>query len=1232
MARNTNPDARSKSLTREPSGLTLLSGRKPATKTLGLNADGVLDVTKGFENQSGFAYSHMDAPDIWALFEGLKEASKDPNVFVIRGALRGHVAPDKKVYRRKDVSKWRDDAHFEECPRSWVMIDIDKQPLDDIDLINNPKETVKRAVNKFLPDCYQNVSFVWQLSSSAGIGDNNGLLSVHFWFILDRPIGEAELKTVHMLKAPAVDRSLFQTVQVHYIAAPIFENDISDHLPKRIGLVELKSHEVSLPVMPAEVVASAYRTLGTGPTGTVHGFENKLKLIGDGDGLEGFHAVLIAAVSSYVYGKFEYEIDADWLKARLREAIDKAPKRAGRDASDYLSDAYLDQNIDTAVNKFCQAITTPKYPAPTMTPAQARGELKSSLWGAADQHFKALDEWEKVNKPYQDCYSKVYDRLEAAAKKSVEQRGLEYDAIVESKEIRRAVWSDPELGSLEEPGPPPKAIWNLAVGVGLGKTEQAFKLIKYVRDKALALLRADRQADDANKLSDATRIALQRLTRAVLAVPTHKLADEAVERAQKAGLSPGAFRGRLYEIKDTGEHPMCKRASDVRLCIDAGLPVASSMCKSGDAECKFRRVCGYYSQMKLLEGCDVVMVPHASLFHKMPPINSRGLLIIDEQFVFDGVRLRRALPVSELRKNNDKVYVKGDDDKMVVDDDLTTKLYHYREMAADGLIESADGNLSGSSMRKISTNEVVHAIRLEWQTVVHFPVYPGMSRKRLFKALASVSAIKRRRLRVDFWMALLALVKSDRKQKSGWLVRGVDDEGRAVVHVGGRASIKDGWFDGLAICLDATSSPDLVQLYFPKHEVVAPPPIEAIQAKVTVLQTIDQTFSASMCIPDVGLEPEERQRRENRAREVYRFICLRASEFRDQGADGIDVLVVCQQALEEHFVELGLPDNVDIAHFNATRGIDRWGGVRCEITIGRTLPSPVDVEVLAENLTGWAVEKVAVGRWYPRQPAGIDVGSGVGLTVQGEHHPDPMVETVRKQICEAELVQVAGRGRGVNRSADTPLHLDVLTNVCLPVEVGQPIRWEDNAPGRIEEMVGLGLLPEGPAAAAMVYPELWPTANAAKMAARNAQTSRINVKEPDVPSLYTNAPLNGVKPLLNRNSRDLTPFSPNRTGYHLLGPFDALVKAWGIKPLAFGAISRMQFAQARVERPDKRALKFKFLFDPHLIPNPEVWLSERTGLNLTVKHIATPSLQLPQTTDAPLREKSWKARVGGAKQ
>ncbi len=84
----------------------------------------------------------------------------------------------------------------------------------------------------------------------------------------------------------------------------------------------------------------------------------------------------------------------------------------------------------------------------------------------------------------------------------------------------------------------------------------------------------------------------------------------------------------------------------------------------------------------------------------------------------------------------------------------------------------------------------------------------------------------------------------------------------------------------------------------------------------------------------------------------------------------------------------------------------------------------------------------------------------------------------------------------------------------------------------------------------------------------------------------------------------MRPFSATNTTSSLVGSIGVLIKSWGLKPLAFGALPNMVFAQARVERQNKRTLKFKFLFDPNLIHDPESWLSERTDLGVEVEIFA----------------------------
>jgi hypothetical protein len=74
---------------------------------------------------------------------------------------------------------------------------------------------------------------------------------------------------------------------------------------------------------------------------------------------------------------------------------------------------------------------------------------------------------------------------------------------------------------------------------------------------------------------------------------------------------------------------------------------------------------------------------------------------------------------------------------------------------------------------------------------------------------------------------------------------------------------------------------------------------------------------------------------------------------------------------------------------------------------------------------------------------------GMSSTVETDKHPDPLTEAIRGSICEAELMQAIGRGRGVRRNASCPLDIVILGNVPLPIKLDTVAAWEpldvDNA-------------------------------------------------------------------------------------------------------------------------------------------------------------------------------------------
>lgn len=724
------------------------------------------------------------------------------------------------------------------------------------------------------------------------------------------------------------------------------------------------------------------------------------------------------------------------------------------------------------------------------------------------------------------------------------------------------------------------SILSINVDVGLGKTDAAIKAIpqlKQMADKSLAKIEQsfltvtdtsviEMLAADKNKLMQLKRI--------VFAVPQHRLGDEIVPRCKEVGLNAAVFRGRLAENPNAHGQCMCLKPDEVQKVTEIGLSVSQTMCinKKMGAECDLFYSCPYQLQIDIVGGADVAVVPHASLFHEMPSIGDRGMLIIDETFIFSGLRGMAdtgnplILSLEELCLDTDKVFHKGK-----VSTDRTEELHQARLLAANTIERHPIGHIERSRFQDEEWPKVIqNVISYEWGTALRNSIWPGMPKNRFWSIVKTVKGTPGRQKRVLFWRAFHALVSHNNIEQSGWLIRTEDEDEKPAVEIRLRENIKRDWCGGSIVTLDATQSAELTKHFFPNRKMLTEPAITTKMDHVRVLQTVDKSFSASTVIPNDGLAVKEQKRRTNRAREVWRWINLRAIQYRGLGVGTIDVLVICQLKFEKILTEWGLPENIETAHFNALRGLDRWGGVRCVIVIGRTVPPPAVVEGIAETITGSAVDR-SVGEsetewWYPKNVVGINVGNDQGWPVNMDRHPDRVAEAVRKQICDAELVQAIGRGRGVNRTWENTLQIDILTNVCLPLVVHEPVRWSEIAPGKIDEMICMGLLPGSYMAAALIYPDIWGSEDAARKSGHKPKTEKLH--------------------------------APAKTGQ-----IPYIYSIWSLSGFSTGPTKRMALAHATISRPKKRALRFDFLFDEHLIPNPGSWLTDRISMNVEVQHL-----------------------------
>lgn len=277
-----------------------------------------------------------------------------------------------------------------------------------------------------------------------------------------------------------------------------------------------------------------------------------------------------------------------------------------------------------------------------------------------------------------------------------------------------------------------------------------------------------------------------------------------------------------------------------------------------------------------------------------------------------------------------------------------------------------------------------------------------------------------------------------------------------------------------ALHLDATLRPELASVVL--HGLVTIS-IDA-EAPHQQIRLIAGSFGKSMICPAGKSRTEERQRRENRLREVVDYARWHAKRH-----SGRRVLVVTYKDAEPAFS--GIP-GVETAHFNAVAGLDNWCDVACLMLIGRPLPSSNDLHRLSGVLFG---QSTTGG--YSSALIRVPMRNGTSV-LKAIRHTVGAAETVRAAICDDELVQALGRGRGVNRNSEMPLEIHILGDVVLPILHDSVAPWESVRPDVFQRMLLAGVAVDSPADAVVLHPELFGTSEQARKAFDRAAFSGQN--------------------------------------------------------------------------------------------------------------------------------------------
>lgn len=626
-----------------------------------------------------------------------------------------------------------------------------------------------------------------------------------------------------------------------------------------------------------------------------------------------------------------------------------------------------------------------------------------------------------------------------------------------------------------EAGPPP--VHAVKVDVGGGKSLAA-------RKAAAAFIARRRAAGDGKAV-------------VVFATPTHKLADEqaiafeALPAARAAGLVAGIWRGRSAPDPDAPGELMCRNLDAVHDAQAAGANVQRAVCKGkapdgSETECPFFQACGYQRQRQ--RKADAWFVAHEMMFQEKPAaIGDVAAIVPDEGMWATGLEGASGRPVTLALDSL------ASDHTVSGSADATERLRFLRDRIGDVLRAQPDGHLhrdviEAEGFTALSAQE---ARVLEWRRHVDPAMHPGMTQADRKAAVKAAEGNRTVRRLVAFWRAVEGLLSDGGPEASGWveLATERDDKGAVrVLRLKGRKEVRDGW-KAPTLVIDATLSVDLVRPFWPQVELTADVTIEAPHQHIA--QVVDVSFSKRRLLAWDGAPEDRKRSAAKNLRNLHATICGFA-----RGHAPRPVLVVAQKAVEEALPGCGpLPPNVILGHHNAVAGRDEWTTTTGEtikgadlsglLVVGRTLPGPGDVERLAEALTGAAVPPLP--GWYDRVKVAREMVEGQAIEGEAERHPDPTAEAIRWQICEGELVQILGRGRGVNRDADNPLSVLILTDIPLPVPVNQMLTLADLAPSPRDLMLAAGgIAYDNPTDAAAAYPALWATRERAKDAFKYA--------------------------------------------------------------------------------------------------------------------------------------------------
>ena len=501
--------------------LTLLfaaNGKKLAKR---INADGS---KQGYDLAYQFQCLSTPVASINDLFNIMRYVSQHPerNICIIRGKPHDHIR-EGQVHKRR-LSNYMD------VPRSWAMFDIDDLALPEA-VDPTSQAAVVYAISK-MPACFHDRDCVYHFSSSAGLARQ--VFKGHLAFLLEEPVGSADLRNwaVKYVNQDSdlvkIDPALFNAVQIHYIADPIFEDLSMDPFAgqSRVGLIQGTHRRVPVssiiepPVpivlapMPERVVVRDRHRASSATS-----WQSALNEIHD-DRL-GLHNGIVHVIKRAVQEsgiEFDRFVIKDAIRQRVAQAITEGS--IGRKQS-YLDeetgDERLDRTFDWAIGRgfairYIERSKTPSFSdalteLEAITTAQKPGQhaIADYAFTAARIGFFQCPSRMRLDDMLAAVHAAAHHQLQASFWEVIEQRLRDrYQQLVQSTLSTRKITRHQTImiRSLDEIDTTKPGIHMVKAPMGSGKTEQVARRVVEQSNGLACVInhRISLSADLANRL------------------------------------------------------------------------------------------------------------------------------------------------------------------------------------------------------------------------------------------------------------------------------------------------------------------------------------------------------------------------------------------------------------------------------------------------------------------------------------------------------------------------------------------------------------------------------------------------------------------------------------------------------------------------------------------------------------------------------------------------------------